>query len=312
MRRIVGPVLLFFGAFLIVIGLLARFYMGDALMKTPINVDEVIHLDGSAQTPNTKGKVVTVPVIATSTYHTNTSLSDSSVASFQNAQCLLKDVGNPVGCPAADAPQGLLLSATTDNFATDRLTAEAVNDPAHLPAGSVEHTGLINKWPFEGETKSYTYWDDATQQGVTAKYVGIATINGHEAHVYQVQVPKTAMEVAAGLRGFYFDSKKIFVDPLTGSVLDQREHQIRTDTKGGAIIDLTLGFTDAQVHKLVDDAKTNGNKLNLIRNTLPIVGLAVGIPVLLIGLWLTLGSRRKRQTTGSRRKRQTTEPTATD
>jgi len=166
MRKIVGPVLLFLGAFLVAIGLLSKFYMGNALLKTPINVDEVIHLDGTAQLPNAQGEVESQPVIATSSYLSNSQLSDSSVASFENAQCVVLDVGNPVGCPPADDPQGRLLSATTDNFATDRRTAEAVNDPAHLPPGSIQHEGLINKWPFLAEKKTYTYWDDGTQQGV--------------------------------------------------------------------------------------------------------------------------------------------------
>src|SRR4051794_38241773 len=292
MRKIVGPVLMFLGAFLIAIGLLAKFYIGDALLKTPINVNEVIHLSGKAQLANAKGKVQTVPVIATSNYLTNTELSDSSVASFENSQCVVQDINDPVGCPPADDPQGRLLSATTDNFATDRRTAEAVNDPAHLPPGSVQHEGLINKWPFLAEKKTYTYWDDGTQQGVDATYAGTDTLDGHEVYVYDVQVPKTKIEVAAGLEGYYTDDKQVYVDQLTGSVIDQREHQVRTDLEGNPVIDLTLGFSDDQVQSLVDDAKSNGRSLELVRNPLPLVGLILGVPVFAIGLVLTLRNRR--------------------
>ncbi len=298
MRKIVGPALLFLGAFLIAIGLLAKFYMSDALLKTPINVDEVIHLEGTAQLPNADGVVESSPVIATSSYLSNTELSDSSVASFENAQCVVKDVNDPVGCPPADDPQGRLLSATTDNFATDRRTAEAVNDPAHLPPGSVQHEGLINKWPFLAEKKTYTYWDDGTQQGVDATYKGTDTLDGHEVYVYDVQVPKTKIEVAAGIEGFYTDDKQVYVDQLTGSVIDQREHQVRTDLKGNPVVDLTIGFTANQVQSLVDDAKSNGKSLKLIRNTLPLVGLIVGVPVFVIGLLLTI--RQRRRSSGAR------------
>jgi hypothetical protein len=293
MRRIVGPVLLFLGAFLIATGLLSKFYIGNALLKTPINVNEVIHLSGSAEIPNAKGKVQTTPVIATSNYLTNTELSDSSVASFENSQCVVKDVNDPVGCPPADDPQHRLLSATTDNFATDRRTAEAVNDPAHLPPGTPEHEGVINKWPFLAEKKTYTYWDDGTQQGVDATYSGTDTLDWHEVYVYDVQVPKTKIEVAAGVKGYYTDDKQVYVDQLTGSVIDQREHQVRTDLQGNPVIDLTIGFTDEQVASLVDDAKTNGQSLKLIRNTLPLVGLVIGVPVFALGLWLTIRNRRR-------------------
>jgi len=293
MRKIVGPVLLFLGAFLVAIGLLSKFYMGNALLKTPINVDEVIHLDGTAQLPNAQGEVESQPVIATSSYLSNSQLSDSSVASFENAQCVVLDVGNPVGCPPADDPQGRLLSATTDNFATDRRTAEAVNDPAHLPPGSIQHEGLINKWPFLAEKKTYTYWDDGTQQGVDATYAGTDTLDGHEVYVYDVKVPKTQIEVVAGIQGYYTDDKQVFVNQMTGSVIDQREHQVRTDLKGNPVVDLNIGFTDAQVKKLVDEAKSDNKSLTLIRTTIPIVGLVIGIPVFLLGLFLTLRNRRR-------------------
>jgi hypothetical protein len=237
--------------------------------------------------------VETQPVIATSSYLSNSKLSDSSVASFENAQCVVIDIGNPVGCPPADDPQGRLLSATTDNFATDRRTAEAVNDPAHLPPGSIQHEGLINKWPFLAEKKTYTYWDDGTQQGVDATYAGTDTLDGHEVYVYDVKVPKTQIEVVAGIQGYYTDDKQVFVNQMTGSVIDQREHQVRTDLKGNPVVDLNIGFTDAQVKKLVDEAKADNKSLTLIRTTIPIVGLVVGIPVFLLGLFLTLRNRRR-------------------
>jgi hypothetical protein len=296
MRAIVGPVLSFLGAFLIAVALLAQFYMGDALLKTPINVHETISLDGTAQTPNAKGKVQDVKVLAWSIYHTNTSLSDSKVASFDNSQCLVIDVGSPTGCVSTDDPQNRLLSATTDYFATDRRTAESVNDSQHLPPTATPHDGVINKWPFLAEKKTYTFWDDGTQSGVPATYAGTDTLDGHGVYVYDVHVPKTKIEVAAGLKGYYTDDKQIYVDQLTGSVLDQREHQVRTDIHGGPVIDLQLAFTSAQVAKLVKDAKANDAQLKLIRTTLPIVGLVVGIPVLLLGLFLTLRNRRSKQT----------------
>ena len=296
MRAIIGPVLSFLGAFLIAVALLAKFYMGDALLKTPINVRETISLDGTAQTPDAKGRIQDVKVLAWSIYHTNTKYSDSKVASFQNSQCLVVDVGDPTGCVSSDDPQNRLLSATTDNFATDRRTAESVNDPAHLPAGSTPHEGVINKWPFLAEKKTYTFWDDGTQQGVPATYAGTDTLDGHSVYVYDAQVPKTKIEVAAGVKGYYTDDKQIYVDQMTGSVLDQREHQVRTDLHGNPVIDLRIAFTDAQVKKLVDDAKANDSQLKLIRTTLPIVGLVVGIPVLLLGLFLTVRNRRTRRT----------------
>src|SRR4051794_33250651 len=69
LRKFVGPVLCFLGTFLVAIGLLSQFYMGKALLKTPLDVDEIISVDGSAQVPNAKGKIQDTPVLAWSVYH---------------------------------------------------------------------------------------------------------------------------------------------------------------------------------------------------------------------------------------------------
>jgi hypothetical protein len=294
MRRFVGPVVCFVGAFLVAIGLLAQFYMGKALLKTPLDVDEIIHVDGTAQVPDADGKIVETPFLAWSVYHVDTSLSDSKVVSFNNSQCLVKDIGNPVGCVSSDDPQDRLLSATTDNYATDRRTAESLNDPKYLPPEqSIPHAGVINKWPFLAEKKTYTYWDDSLQKGVQATYAGTDKLYGHEVYVYDVQVPKTEMDVAEGIKGYYTDDKQLYVDQLTGSVINQVEHQVRTDKKGNPVIDLQIKFTDDQIQTLVDEAKDNGKQLKLIRNWVPIFGYAVGVPLFLIGLFLTVRNRKK-------------------
>jgi Porin PorA len=294
MRRLVGPVVSLVGAFLVAIGLLAQFYMGHALLKTPLDVDEIIAVDGTAQVPNAEGTIEESPVLAWSVYHVNTSLSDSKVVSFENSQCLVKDIGDPTGCVSSDDPQNRLLSATTDNYATDRRTAESLNDPKYVPAGSVPHAGVINKWPFLAEKKTYTYWDDSLQKGVQATYAGTDKLLGHEVYVYDVQVPKTEMDVAEGIKGYYTDDKQLYVDQLTGSVVNQVEHQVRTDLDGNPVIDLHIEFTDAQVKKLIDEAKTADGQLTLIRKIVPIVGYVAGIPLFLVGLFLTTRSRKAR------------------
>jgi len=293
MRRLLAPVLIVLGAFLIALGLLAPFYMSSALLRTPLNVDEVIHVDGTAQVPDDQGVEQETKVLAWSTYHVNTALSDSDVVSFDNSQCLVKDIDHPVGCVSADDPQDRLLSATEDQYATDRRTAESVNDPKHPPAGATPHSGVINKWPFLAEKKTYTFWDDGTQQGVPATYAGTSSLLGHEVYVYDVHVGKTRIEVAPGVKGYYTDDKQVYVDQLTGSVINQVEHQVRTDLQGNPVIDLHIKFTDDQIQTLVDEARDNGKQLTLIRKWVPIFGYVVGVPLFLIGLYLSLRNRRK-------------------
>jgi hypothetical protein len=102
------------------------------------------------------------------------------------------------------------------------------------------------------------------------------------------------MDVAEGIKGYYTDDKQLYVDQLTGSVVNQVEHQVRTDLEGNPVIDLHIEFTDAQVKKLIDEAKTADGQLTLIRKIVPIVGYVVGIPLFLVGLFLTTRSRKAR------------------
>src|SRR4029078_1401387 len=102
----------------------------------------------------------------------HSTVSDARHPSFPHSQLLATHVDNPTGCVPSDDPQDRLLSATTDDYATDRRTAESVNDPKYLPAGAIPHSGVVNKWPFLAEKKTYTYWDDSLQKGVEATYAG--------------------------------------------------------------------------------------------------------------------------------------------
>ena len=150
------------GGFLVVVGLLAMFYAPGSLMKTPIDTDTTTALDGVAELSGEE-----VPVLAWSVTHANSEQSDDDVVVFQNSSCLVKDEGGIDDCVSADDPGDRLLSATLDNFATDRVTAVAINDPEYLPAEAEEHEGLINKWPFEAEQETYPFWDSVARPGST-------------------------------------------------------------------------------------------------------------------------------------------------
>ena len=59
-----------------------------------------------------------------------------------------------------------LITAGIDIFATDRCRPSAVDDK-NLPGDAVVHEGLVNKWPFDAEKKTYPYWDGAIGQPST-------------------------------------------------------------------------------------------------------------------------------------------------
>lgn len=293
MQKVIGSVLAFLGAFFLVVGLLAQFYAQPRLEKTPLNVDSTTRLDGNVQLSDGDGGLDEYPVLAISVTHTDSELSDDSTVAWQNSSCLVKAIGDIDGCVSADDPQDRLISAGTDAFATDRVTGMAVNDPKFLVPGASEKEGLVNKWPFRSEKKTYPYWDDMAGEAVDAVYDRTESFDGLEVYVYKISQADVPIEVSAGIPGTLNGEKEIFVEPMTGSIIDQVDHQERLDEDGEPVIVLDLAFTDEQREDGIAESKTNVDRLSLITGTVPLLGYVVGIPLLLIGMGLLFLAGRR-------------------
>lgn len=292
-RKIVGVVLSFIGGFLIVLGVLAQFYAPGQLMKTPLDVNSTTYLDGEAELANGTGGTDTFPVRAFSVTQSDSEKSTSDIVLWQNSTCLVKDEGGIEGCVSADDPEKRLLSATTDTFATSRTTALAVQTDL-LPASAEDKEGLVNKWPFEAEKKTYPFWDSNAGEAVDAVFDREEELDGLNTYVYKVDINDVPVEISDGVPGTFSRFKEIYVEPLTGSIIKQVDQQLKLDEKGDVFLSVDLSYTDEQVANGVKDAEDNRDQLNLITSTVPLIGYLAGIPLLLIGLALTfLGSRRR-------------------
>jgi Porin PorA len=276
------------GGFLVATALLAWIYLPGEVKKTPLNVDTVTQLEGTAQLGED-----TFPVRAESITRADSAKSDGDVISFVNSSCLIRDEGDPPGCVSNDDPQNRLINASTDHFATDRTTAIAVNDPKYLPADAEPHEGLVNKWPFDSEKKDYPYWDGTIGKTVTAAYDGTTTVKGLDVYRYVAKVPPTPVELAAGLQGTYATTQTIYVEPRTGAIVNQRNQQERVGEDGKNFLTVDVSFTDDEIAQSVDDAKSNIFKLDLVTRIVPLVALIIGVPLLLAGLALTFRGGRK-------------------
>lgn len=294
MRKIVGVVLSFLGAFLLVAGILAQTYAGDRLARTPIDVDSTTNLYGDAELADGEGGTDVFPVRAWSVTLADSEASTEEVVLFQNSSCLVKDEGGVDECVSADDPQDRLLTASTDTFATDRETAEAVNDPDILPASAEPKEGLINKWPFDAEQRTYPYWDGTAGEAVDAVFDREEELEGLNTYVYRVTVEGAPVELTDGVTGVYNDEKEIYVDPTTGSIIHQVDHQERIDDDGNPFLIVDLEFTPEQVSSNVEEAESNASRLELVRGTVPLIGYAAGIPLLLVGLALLFLAPRSR------------------
>lgn len=292
MRKGFGIGLSVLGGFLVTLAILAQFWAPGRLMKTPLDTDSLTLLDGTAELSDGNGGTTEFPVKAFSVTRADSERSDSDVIVFQNSSCLVKDEGGIDECVSADDPEERLVSASTDNFATNRRTALAVDDPKYLPPSAEDKQGLINKWPFEAEKKTYEYWDGYAGEPVDAVYDRTEDVDGLETYVYAINVSDAPIELSDGVQGTYSVEREIWIDPTTGAIINQSEHQERIDSDGNPFLILDYGFTDEQVAGNADDAKSNSSALDLVTKTVPLIGWIVGIPALLIGIALQLMRRR--------------------
>ena len=137
MRKVIAAVLVGLGSFLLVAALTVVLWGGEAVKKTPLDTDSVTNLSGTADKLNpATGDVESLQVKAASVTKADSELSDDDVVVFVNTTCLVIDEGDTPQC--VDESDDRLVSASSDVFATDRQTAEAVNDPQYVPPSAEE------------------------------------------------------------------------------------------------------------------------------------------------------------------------------
>jgi hypothetical protein len=283
--------LLFLGAFLLTTAGVAKFWGADAAERTPLDSYQRTYLTGSADKldPATN-KVNHSPVKITNITQIDPKRSDSSVIVFVTSTCVNVDTGNPPDCLPKTDPR--MITDSQSNFATDRRTAEAVDNPKYVTT-QVPVTGLVNKWPFNPQPKTYAVWDDVTQTSPPAEYAGTTTVQGIKVLQYHQVISNAPIDLGNGIKGLYNLDETYTIDARTGKIIDQKLHDVRTLKDGGATaLDLTAEYTPQTIADNVKTAKDGAAQLKLIDTTLPLVGLVVGLLCLLVGLGLLLMRRR--------------------
>lgn len=294
MKRVLGGILVGLGAFLVAAGLVAYFWAPDLILKTPQAVDNTTYLSGEATKLNlSTGEQDDLPIKVTSITLTDTKRSTDTVNAWVNNVCVVVDEGNPPDC--IDKKDERLVQASTDIFATDRVTGESVDDPATYLSGLdyTATTGLVNKFPFDTQKQTYQYWDPTLGAAVPATYEGTTDIDGLEVYEFHMLIDEQTIEIADGVEGTYTLDKTMWIEPVTGAIIDQSQHDVRTLEDGTNALDMQIRFTDDTVKLGVDDANTNLSGINLITKTVPLIGFIAGPILILLGVLLLVRARRK-------------------
>lgn len=283
MRKTFGFVLLGLAGFLVTTALLTLIYVPGQVKKTPLDVNSDTQLTGQAaylSEPMTEVRYLSRTVA-------DGTASDGGVVVFDNLTCLWRAAPDSTGdCPGDDKST---ISIATDRFATDRVTALAVNDEAYVGAGAEPKEGLINKFPFGVEQKSYQVWDGLLGRTVEAKFEGEEEVGGLNTYKFLIEFTDEPAEISDGISGTFSDTKRLWIDPVTGSIIDQSEQQKRTLDSGDNALDLDISFTDEQVESNVEAAKESGGLLATL-GMVPWIAIGLGVLAALGGIVLLRGA----------------------
>jgi hypothetical protein len=311
MRKVAGLVALGLGAFLLVSALLLKVYAYPALAKVPLdqysksvsqgsNMEAfyVSDLETKSGLTLTSTRFVKADQPAQDKQGDNTAVWDSFVRS-------------------TDA-DGTVLSATVQRVAMDRTTGMAVQCCDTYVATSedaadrtpTKYEGLVFKFPFNAEKKTYKWWDGTLLKTVDAQYVRSEKLFGTDVHVYRMVIPATPyaqQEIPASLANddpsatgnvtvdrVYENTRTLWVEPNTGIIVKGEEVlNTRFQKDGQDVVTLqkgTIGYDEATVRANAEDAGDKGGSLKLVRSTLPLVFTVVGVLALLGGFLALRGA----------------------
>jgi hypothetical protein len=290
-RKWIGWLLMLLGAFLLTVAVLALVWAPGSVKRTPLDTDTRTYLSGQADKLNpASGEVEeALPVAVLSHTQVDQDRSDDDVIVFQNTVCANIDVEDPADCLTDEDER--LITNDIDVFATDRTTAESVNDSEYLPASAEPHEGLVNKFPFDTEQQTYEFWDGLLGRAVPAEFVGEEFIDGLRTYEFNISIEDEPATVVGDVAGTYSMDKTVWIEPTTGAIIDQEQDELRTLEDGSTVLDMQLSFTDETVAANVDDGKSNSRLIGALGSAVPLISGILGVIALGVGLLLVLRSR---------------------
>lgn len=312
MRRFAGPILVGVGAFLLVSALLLKFYAYPKLAVAPIDQNSVTELEA---------KDATIFDIETlSEMQTDLSAKATTRGDVKASE---KAGGNTrvwAGTTTVRKADGSIVSQTSELTAFDAVTAKAINccdTFSESSAGDkekVKRDGLVFKFPFKTEKKTYPVWDGTTYEAIDAKFVKEHKIQGLTVYQFKQEVPRTyvgGMSVPGEVVGeddaslnaevYYQNTRTFEVEPVTGAIVDRTEEQLSTlavDGEDRAITTkATMSFTDKQIKAGVDEYKTKAMLLKGVNFTYPLILGILGLLAVIAGILLHTRTLREEEET---------------
>src|SRR6266704_2696219 len=181
MRRVVGVVAAGLGTFLLVSGLLLRFYMAGQVVKFPLNEYRVMTLEGKNVTYFSPSLLKDVPGVSMRVTRTI----EGDVAAGTSSRAVWTQFSY-----AYDATHGVTYQALTQRSAFDRRTGALIGCCGEaVGAYTGRQSGLAFTWPIGTKQRSYQIFDTTLLKPVPVQFAGQEHVDGLAAYRFVERVP---------------------------------------------------------------------------------------------------------------------------
>lgn len=306
MRRIVGLVLIGLGAFLVTLAPLLRTYVYDHLAVAPADYFVIQHNQSSNASYFDVQQLKVrsgVTVTSTSTVRGNVAASKSDANVWDRFT-------------STETSDGVRIDYSEQRTAFNPHTGYAVNC-CNAFVGTdhnAKQTGLVFKFPFFTQRKSYPFYDAQIKKALPMNYAGETTIKGLKvykfvqhvgpARIGTEQVPGKLLGMkekgAVSTPRMYENTRTYWVEPVTGAPVRISENQRQTlQSPVGSSHDLVafggnMVTTPSDQQKLVDRAKSQSLQVSLLHDYLPLGSVVVGVLLIVGGVVLSIVGDRRR------------------
>lgn len=307
MRRGIGLVLAGLGAALLVLAVMVKFWAVPQLAVAPLDLDP-------ASPSVNSGTAVTLLDIATLTELKNVPVTSTRYTTADVAAS--EAAGGNTGVYETFSrvnreTDGELVTAGTQRYAFDRTTSVLqTGSGSNLDGEPITEDQIAGdaimplKMPFFVDSgATYNYFDTTLVKALPLNFVEETSIDGLTVYKFDQTIEPVQIGEQEGLGErvggdatfvaprFYENYRVLFVEPITGQVVDGYEDQKQTfrgpdGTDKITIIEAKIGFTEENKASAVEEAKKNSAALGLLANTVPLVAGVLGAVLLVVGLLL--------------------------
>ena len=167
-------------------------------------------------------------------------------------------------------------------------TTKGVNQP-------VKHEGLVFKFPFDTQKKTYPFFDLTLRKALPMVYQGTESLDGVTVYKFVQTIKPTPsakpQQLPASLldlpgtdeveaQAYYSNVRTVWVEPETGVILKGQEQQYNTIRAEGRdrliTTKVTIGYSPESVAMLAKTYGDKGSQLHLVRTVLPLIALGAG------------------------------------